>query len=98
MRNEHASIPYLAGIAELIPRTLTADFTHQLIGREHLFQTHLDGVQASVTLGRHPARAAARSGTIWGRSWRACTRSAASASVGWRDQPTRPGARWSAVP
>src|SRR5690242_17403934 len=41
MRNEYASVPYLAPIADLMPRTLAADFTHQLIDRDYLFQTHL---------------------------------------------------------
>ena len=43
MRNEHASIPYLAPIATLMPRTLMVDFTHEVIGRDFLFQAYLDG-------------------------------------------------------
>jgi hypothetical protein len=46
MRNEHASAPYLAPIAALMPRTLAIDFTHEIIGRDYLFQTLLDGVPA----------------------------------------------------
>jgi len=54
MRNEHATAPYLAGLAELLPRTLAADFTHQLIGRDYLFQSLLDGVAAPDGLSRYP--------------------------------------------
>jgi len=54
MRNEHASVPYLAPIARLMPRTLAADFTHQIIGRDYLFQTLLDGVPAPDGLAAYP--------------------------------------------
>jgi aminoglycoside phosphotransferase (APT) family kinase protein len=50
MRNEHAAAPYLAPIATLMPRTLMIDFTHQVIGRDYLFQTVLDGVTAPYRL------------------------------------------------
>jgi aminoglycoside phosphotransferase (APT) family kinase protein len=54
MRNEHASVPYLAPIAPLMPSTLAADFTHQVIGRDYLFQTLLDGVPAPDGLAAYP--------------------------------------------
>ena len=54
MRNEHASIPYLAPIAALMPRTLMIDFTHEIIGRDYLFQTVLDGVVAPDRLPDYP--------------------------------------------
>ena len=54
MRNEHASIPYLAPIAALMPRTLMVDFTHEVIGRDYLFQTVLDGVVAPDRLPDYP--------------------------------------------
>lgn len=54
MRNEYASIPYLAPVADLLPRTLAVDFTHRIIARDYLFQTHLDGVQASEGLNSFP--------------------------------------------
>ena len=54
MRNEHATVPYLAGLGALLPRTLAADFTHQLIGRDYLFQTLLAGVAAPDGLSRYP--------------------------------------------
>jgi aminoglycoside phosphotransferase (APT) family kinase protein len=54
MRNEHASMPYLAPIASLMPRTLMVDFTHEVIGRDYLFQTMLDGVTAPDRLPDYP--------------------------------------------
>ncbi|AHH99345.1 phosphotransferase family protein [Kutzneria albida] len=54
MRNEHASVPYLAPLAAMLPRTLTVDFTHELIGRDYLFQTLLDGVPAAGGLSAYP--------------------------------------------
>lgn len=54
MRNEHASVPYLAPIAALMPCTLAADFTHELIGRDYLFQTMLPGVPAPDGLAAYP--------------------------------------------
>lgn len=54
MRNEHASVPYLAPIAPLMPRTLAIDFTHDVIGRDYLFQTMLDGVPAPDGLAAYP--------------------------------------------
>jgi aminoglycoside phosphotransferase (APT) family kinase protein len=54
MRNEHASVPYFAPIAPLIPRTLAIDFTHEVIGRDYLFQSLLDGVPAPEGLAAYP--------------------------------------------
>ncbi len=54
MRNEHASVPYFAPIATLIPRTLAIDFTHEIIGRDYLFQTLLEGVPAPQGLAAYP--------------------------------------------
>ena len=45
MRNEHASLPFLAPIAPLLPKTLAIDFTRQIIERDYLFQTYMDGEQ-----------------------------------------------------
>lgn len=50
MRNEYASVPFLRPIADLIPSTLFADFTHQIIDRDYLIQSHLEGVPASRLL------------------------------------------------
>ncbi|KPC64369.1 phosphotransferase family protein [Streptomyces chattanoogensis] len=54
MRNEYISVPYLAPVANLLPRNLAADFTHQVIGRDYLFQTMLDGVPAASALNSYP--------------------------------------------
>ncbi|WP_156096451.1 phosphotransferase family protein [Amycolatopsis jejuensis] len=43
MRNEYLSAPYFAPIAPLLPRTLVADFTHQVIGRDYVLQAVLAG-------------------------------------------------------
>lgn len=56
MRNEYASVPFLAPIAPMIPRTIAADFTHEIIGRDYLFQTLLDGVPAAEGIGQYPPR------------------------------------------
>lgn len=54
MRNEHLSLPFFAPIAAMMPRTLAIDFTHEIIGRDHLFQTHLDGIPAPEGLAAYP--------------------------------------------
>jgi aminoglycoside phosphotransferase (APT) family kinase protein len=54
MRNEFASQPYLAPIASLMPRIIAADFTHEVIGRDVMVQTLLDGVPAPERLGDYP--------------------------------------------
>jgi aminoglycoside phosphotransferase (APT) family kinase protein len=43
MRSEHAMQPYFAPIAALMPKTLFIDFTHQLINRDFIFQTFIEG-------------------------------------------------------
>lgn len=45
MRNEHASPPFLAPVARLLPRIIMADFTHQILERDYLFQTYMEGEQ-----------------------------------------------------
>lgn len=45
LRCEYASLPYFAPVASLLPTTLMADFTHQLIDRDYLFQSFIDGEQ-----------------------------------------------------
>gem|GEM_PF-934896 len=63
MRNEHASLPFFAPIASLMPRTLTVDFTHDLIGRDYLFQTMLPGIPAPDGLPAYPR-------PLWGSFFR----------------------------
>ncbi|GAB4580671.1 MAG: aminoglycoside phosphotransferase family protein [Anaerolineales bacterium] len=43
MRREHTMLPYFAVLSPLIPRVLLTDFTHQLIGRDYMFQSVLEG-------------------------------------------------------
>ena len=43
MRRGHSVQPYLAPLGPLLPRTLSSDFTHQIIGRDYLFQTAMPG-------------------------------------------------------
>lgn len=43
MRREQNIQPFFAAVAQLMPRTLMADFTHQVIGRDYVFQTFMAG-------------------------------------------------------
>jgi aminoglycoside phosphotransferase (APT) family kinase protein len=43
MRSEHAMQPFFAPVAALMPKTLLVDFTHQLIDRDYIFQTFIEG-------------------------------------------------------
>lgn len=45
MRNEYMSLPFLAPIAPLLPSILMVDFTHQILDRDYLFQTCMEGEQ-----------------------------------------------------
>ena len=54
MRNEYASLPYLAAITPLLPRVIAADWSHEVIGRDWMIQSHLDGIPAPERLGDYP--------------------------------------------
>ncbi|MEU2391845.1 aminoglycoside phosphotransferase family protein [Streptomyces sp. NPDC007369] len=54
MRNEYASVPYLAPIAALMPRVLAADFTGTVIGRDWMIQSFLPGTPAPQRLSSFP--------------------------------------------
>ena len=54
MRNEYATAPYLAPVAHLVPRVLFADWSHELIGRDWMVQSHLAGAPAPERLGDYP--------------------------------------------
>ncbi|WP_274036236.1 phosphotransferase family protein [Streptomyces sp. MMBL 11-1] len=54
MRNEYASLPYLPALAPLLPRVLVADFTHEVVGRDYMVQSFLDGVPATEHLRTYP--------------------------------------------
>ena len=43
MRSEHTMQPYFAPIAALMPKTLLIDFTQQLIDRDYMFQSFIEG-------------------------------------------------------
>jgi aminoglycoside phosphotransferase (APT) family kinase protein len=43
MRREHHILPYFASIAALMPKIILADFTHQVVGRDYMFQTFIEG-------------------------------------------------------
>jgi aminoglycoside phosphotransferase (APT) family kinase protein len=54
MRNEYATVPYLSPVADLIPRVLFADWSHEITGRDWMLQSHLDGAPAPDRLGDYP--------------------------------------------
>ncbi len=45
LRQEYLGLGFLAPIAPLLPKILMADFTHQLIDRDYMFQSYMEGVQ-----------------------------------------------------
>ncbi|BCB74520.1 hypothetical protein GCM10022251_74410 [Phytohabitans flavus] len=54
MRNEYASLPWLAPLAPLMPRVIAADWSQKVIGRDYMVQSLLDGVPAAKRLGDYP--------------------------------------------
>jgi hypothetical protein len=50
MRNEHAALPWFAPIAAMMPRTLLADWTHDILDRDYVWQTMLPGEAATQGL------------------------------------------------
>ncbi|MDJ1135455.1 phosphotransferase family protein [Streptomyces iconiensis] len=57
MRNEYASVPYLAVIAPLMPRVIAGDWSHEVIGRDWMVRSLLDGVPPPEHLGGCPRTA-----------------------------------------
>jgi aminoglycoside phosphotransferase (APT) family kinase protein len=51
MRNEYATVPWLAPIAPLMPQVLAADWSQEVIGRDWMIQSFLDGAPASGPRG-----------------------------------------------
>ena len=43
MRREHTTFPFFASIASLTPKTILADFTRQIVARDYVLQTFLEG-------------------------------------------------------
>jgi aminoglycoside phosphotransferase (APT) family kinase protein len=60
MRNEYASLPYLAVIAPLMPQVIAVDWSHEVIGRDWMILSLLDGVPAPDRLSAYPR-------TMWPR-------------------------------
>nr|WP_269330196.1 aminoglycoside phosphotransferase family protein [Kineosporia babensis] len=54
MRNEFASQPWLAPIAQFMPQVVAADWTGSVIERDWMIQTYLDGVPAPDILSTYP--------------------------------------------
>ena len=54
MRNEYAAAPYFATLGARAPRTVAADFTHQVLDRDYVLQTLVAGVPAKAGLGSYP--------------------------------------------
>ncbi|RCK68635.1 aminoglycoside phosphotransferase family protein [Desertihabitans brevis] len=54
LRNEYAAAPYLAGLGDLVPSIIAADFTRELVDRDYLVQTLLPGRPAPEVLARFP--------------------------------------------
>ncbi|WP_344597741.1 aminoglycoside phosphotransferase family protein [Actinomadura vinacea] len=57
MRNEFASVPWLSVIASLMPQVIAADWSHEVVSRDWMIQTYLDGVPAPERLGAYPRTA-----------------------------------------
>lgn len=57
MRNEYASLPYLAALGPLLPLVLAIDFTHEILGRDYMVQSLLDGIPATEHLRTYPRSA-----------------------------------------
>lgn len=54
MRNEFASLPHLAVIAPLLAQVVAVDWSHEVVGRDWMVQTLLEGVPAPRRLGGYP--------------------------------------------
>lgn len=54
LRNEYAAAPFFAGLGELTPRIMAADFTGELVNRDYLVQSFLPGVPAPELMDSYP--------------------------------------------
>jgi aminoglycoside phosphotransferase (APT) family kinase protein len=43
MRREHNTLPFFASIATFTPKTVLTDFTHQIVERDYVLQTFMEG-------------------------------------------------------
>ena len=64
MRREHAVQPFFAPVATLMPKTLLVDFTHQLINRDYMFQTFIEGERWDDVMNELTA---AENDILWGQ-------------------------------
>ncbi|MEU6212763.1 aminoglycoside phosphotransferase family protein [Streptomyces sp. NPDC047023] len=92
MRAEYASAPWLAPIAELMPRVLAADFTQSVIGRDWMIQSFLPGTPAPHLLGSY----AKATHSAFFRQMGEITAAVHAVAGRWFGPVTGPGhARWS---
>ncbi|MFD5066190.1 phosphotransferase family protein, partial [Streptomyces sp. NPDC058394] len=98
MRAEYASVPWLAPIADLMPRVLAADFTQAVIGRDWMIQSFLPGTPAPELLGSYPKEAHGAFFRQMGEITAPSTRSRDHGSVRSPVPGTRVGARPSSRP
>lgn len=54
MRNEYATVPWLAVIAPLMPRLVAVDWSQEVVDRDWMIQTCLPGIPAPEHLGNYP--------------------------------------------
>lgn len=54
MRNEYASVPWLTPVSTMMPKVIAADWSHEVVDRDYVVQTLLDGVPAPERLGAYP--------------------------------------------
>ncbi|MER7004119.1 hypothetical protein ABT297_13900 [Dactylosporangium sp. NPDC000555] len=81
MRNEYATVPWLTSIAPLMPQVVAADWSHEVIDRDYLVQTLLDGVPAPDHLGSYPRTTWPHFSGSWARSPARCMPSVGRASA-----------------
>lgn len=62
MRREHSMQPFFAPIAALMSRTLLVDFTHQLIDRDYIFQSFIEGERWDHVMDELTST---ENGTVW---------------------------------
>ncbi|MFE6911905.1 phosphotransferase family protein [Streptomyces erythrochromogenes] len=92
MRAEYASVPWLAPIADLMPRVLAADFTQSVIGRDWMIQSFLPGTPAPELLGSYPKE----THSAFFRQMGKITAAVHAVAGRWFGPPGGPGhARWS---
>jgi len=93
LRREHSLTPWLAGVSELLPRTLGADFTHTICQRDAVLSEFIKGDNWDATM---PALTSVENDSLW-RELAAILRrihATPAPHFGWTS-PAEPHARWS---